>query len=174
MRQREANVRDIKEVRRELNRLRIITNNLERILDNVENEPKPQREETRRPPHYVHQYLIVRDINGVEIFIGDTVNFVSRGLYNTTSGIVYRFSALGSRVIARDSRIRPISRAPHNLRVVLNQVQCATKTKGHHLERLLQLQFNQARDQGKTSKEGIKDQPYQTLPHTLAKMNPLE
>ena len=123
MRRREANVRDIEEVRRELNRLRIITNNLERILDNVEAEPQPQREETRRPPQYVHQHPVVRDIDGVEILIGDTVTFLSRGLYNTTTGIVYRFSASGSRVTARDSRGRPISRAPHNLRVVLNQAQ---------------------------------------------------
>ena len=123
MRRREANVRDIEEVRRELNRLRIITNNLERILDNVEAEPQPQREETRRTPQYVHQHPLVRDIDGVEILIGDTVTFLSRGLYNTTTGIVYRFSASGSRVTARDSRGRPISRAPHNLRVVLNQAQ---------------------------------------------------
>ena len=123
MRQREANVRDIEEVRRELNRLRIITNNLEHILENVEAEPQPQREETRRPPQYVHQHPVVRDIDGVEILIGDTVTFLSRGLYNTTTGIVYRFSASGSRVTARDSRGRLISRAPHNLRVALNQAQ---------------------------------------------------
>ena len=123
MRRREANARDIEEVRRELNRLRIITNNLERILDNVEADPAPQREETRRTAQYVHQHPVVRDIDGVEILIGDTVTFVSRGLYNTTSGIVYRFSASGSRVTARDPRGRPISRAPHNLRVVLDQAQ---------------------------------------------------
>ena len=123
MRQREANIRDIEEVRRELNRLRIITNNFERILDNIEAETEPQREETRRPPQYAHQHPVVRDIDGVEILIGDTVTFVSRGLYNTTSGIVYRFSASGSRVTARDSRGRLISRAQHNLRVVLNQAQ---------------------------------------------------
>ena len=80
MRRRETNARDIEEVRRELNRLRIITNNLERILDNVEGNPEPQREETRRPPQYVHQHSVVRDIEGVEILIGDTVTFVSRGL----------------------------------------------------------------------------------------------
>ena len=123
MRQREANIRDIEEVRRELNRLKIITNNLERILDNVDAEPEPQREETRRPPYYMHQHPVVRDIDRVEILIGDTVTFVFRGLYNTASEIAYRFSASGSRVTARDSRRRPISRAPHNLRVVLNQAQ---------------------------------------------------
>ena len=123
MRQRETNTRDIEQVRRELNRLMIITNNLERILDNVEANPEPQREETRRPPQYVHQHPVARDIDGVEILIGDTVTFVSRGLYNTTTGIVYCFSASGNRVTSRDSRGRPITRAPHNLRVVLNQAQ---------------------------------------------------
>ena len=123
MRRREANAKDTEQVRRKLNRLRIITNNLERILHNVEANPEPQREETRRPPHYVHQNSVVRDIDGVEILIGDTVTFLSRGLYNTTSGIVYRFSASGNRVTTRDSRGRPITRAPHNLRVVLNQAE---------------------------------------------------
>ena len=122
MRQREANAQEIEHIRRELSRLRIITSNLERILENVEAQPEPQRQETetRRPPQYVHQHLVVRDIDGVEILIGDTVHFTSRGLYNTTSGIVYKFSRSGNRVTSRDSRGRPISRAPHNLGVVLN------------------------------------------------------
>ena len=123
MRRREANAQEIEDIRAELNRLRIIASNLERILENVEAEPEPQREEaeSRRSPQYTHQHPVVRDIDGVEILIGDTVQFVSRGLYNTTSGIVYKFSASGSRVTSRDARGRPISRAPHNLRVVLNQ-----------------------------------------------------
>ena len=122
MRRREANAQEIEDIRRELNQLRIITSNLERILENVEAEAEPQRQEreTRRPLQYVHQHPVVRDIDRVEILIGDTVHFVSRGLYNTTSGIVCKFSPSGSRVISRDSRGRPISRAPHNLRVVLN------------------------------------------------------
>ena len=105
-----------------MNRLRIITSNLERILHNVEaDQEQPRQEtETRRPPHYVHQHPVVRNIDGVEILIGDTVQFVSRGLYNTTSGIVYKFSASGNRVTSRDSRGRLISRAPHNLRVIFN------------------------------------------------------
>ena len=122
MRQREANAQEIEHIRCKLSRLRIIISNLERILENVEAQPEPQRQgtETRRPPQYVHQHPVVRDIDGVEILIGDTVHFTSRGLYNTTSGIVYKFSRSGNRVTSRDSRGRPISRAPHNLRVVLN------------------------------------------------------
>ena len=124
MRRREANAQEIEDIRRELNRLRIIASNLERILDNVEAEPEPEPQrqelESRRPPQYIHRHQVVRDIDGVEILIGDTVQFVTRGLYNTTTGIVYKFSASGSRVTARDPRGRPISRAPHNLRVVLN------------------------------------------------------
>ena len=125
MRWREANAQEIEDIRRELNRLRIIASNLEHILENVEAKPEPQRQEleSRRSPQYIHRHLVVRDIDGVEILIGDTVQFVTRGLYNTTSGIVYKFSASGNRVTARDSRGRPISRAPHNLRVVLNQQQ---------------------------------------------------
>ena len=69
MRRREANARDIEQVRRELNRLRIITINLERIIDNIQADPEPQREETRRPPHYVHKHPLVRDTDGAEILI---------------------------------------------------------------------------------------------------------
>ena len=68
----------------------------------------------------MHKHPVIRDINRVEIIIGDMVHFVSRGLDNTTSGIVYKFSASGNRVTSRDSRGRPISRAPHSLQVVLN------------------------------------------------------
>ena len=122
MRRRKANAQEIEDIRRELNQLRIITSNLERILENVEAEAEPQRQErdTRRPPHYAHQHPVVRDIDGIEILIGDTVQFISRGLYNTTSGVVYKFSPSGTRVTSRDSRGRSISRAPHNLRVILN------------------------------------------------------
>ena len=122
MRQREANTEEIEDIRRELNRVMIITSNLEHILENVETKPELQRQEaeTWRPPQYVHQHPVVRDIDGVEILIGNTVNFVARGLCNTTSGIVYKFFASGNRVISRDSRGRPVSRVPYNLRVVLN------------------------------------------------------
>ena len=122
MRRREVNAQEIEYIRRELNRLRIITSILERILENVEAEAEPQGQErdTRRPPQYAHQHPVVRDIDGVEILIGDTVHFISRGLYNTTSGVVYKFSPSGSRVTSGDSRGRPISRASHNLRVILN------------------------------------------------------
>ena len=122
MRQREANTQEVEDIRCKLNRLRIITSNLEHILENVEAEAEPQGQEAeaRRPSQYVHQHPVVRDIDGVEILIGDTVHFVSRGLYNTTSGIMYKFSASRNRVASKDSRGMPISRAPQNLRVVLN------------------------------------------------------
>ena len=69
MRRREANVQEVEDIRRELNRLRIVTSNLESILENVEAKAELQRQETdtRRPPQYVHQHPFVRDIDGVEI-----------------------------------------------------------------------------------------------------------
>ena len=42
MRRAEANAQEIEDIRRELNRLRIIASNLERILENVEAEPEPE------------------------------------------------------------------------------------------------------------------------------------
>ena len=41
MRRREANAQDIEDIRCKLNRLQIITSNLERILHNVEAEQEP-------------------------------------------------------------------------------------------------------------------------------------
>ena len=113
---------DIEQLRQELNRLRLEADNIERLLTaaqvqrEVHNQPE---EEDRRPPIYRHTHPVVRDREGVEILIGDQVEFITRGLFTSTRGVVYKIVDSGSRVTARDQFRRSISRAPHNVRVIL-------------------------------------------------------
>ena len=108
----------IRELREELDRLRLAANNIERLLNiveqNIEAEPI-----NRRPATYPFTHPVVRDIDGREILIGDRVEFVTRGAYSSTSGTVYKVTPSGTRVTVRDHLRRPISRAPHNLRIIL-------------------------------------------------------
>ena len=73
----------------------------------------------KRPRNYRHTHPVVYDNKGVEILIGDQVQFVTRGLFASTRGVIYKISASGNRVTAREHTRRPISRAPHNVRVVI-------------------------------------------------------
>jgi len=107
----ERDQNDIEELRRELQRLRLAAENIVNLLQTAEDR------QNRRTPQYVHQHPVVRDRDGTEILIGDTVLFLSRGLFASRSGVVYKISSNGERVTSRDDRNRPISRAPYNLRV---------------------------------------------------------
>ena len=120
-RQNAVNIEDLQE---ELWRIRITVNNIERILQTVRNQDRQDRGEDlwvnpadRRGPDYPHNHPRVLDSEGTEILIGDTVNFLTRGLFTSTSGVVYKVSQSGNRVTSRDSFRRAISRASHNLRV---------------------------------------------------------
>ena len=57
-----------------------------------------------------------RDSWGNLIVLGDTVLFNTRGLFNSTYGVVTKISK--ARITARDDSGRAISRAPHNVTVV--------------------------------------------------------
>ncbi len=62
---------------------------------------------------------MVRDIDGTDILIGDRVTSLTRGLFLSESGIVYKVSSNGWRVTNRDNNCHSISRGPHNLRIQL-------------------------------------------------------
>ena len=116
-----ANIEDLQE---ELRRLRITANNIEWILQTARDQNRQEEGENirvnpadRRGQDYQHNHPRIFDSEGTEILIGDTVTFLTRGLFTSTSGIVYKVSQSGNRVISRDSFRRAISRAPHNLRV---------------------------------------------------------
>ena len=74
----------------------------------------------RRPRvNYNEHHPVIFDAIGTEILIGDTIQFMTRGRYNSRDGIVYKISDTGSRVTARDDRGRSISRSPQNVIVLL-------------------------------------------------------
>ena len=110
---------DLSELRQELERLRITANNIERIINDTQVESVVQTNQDRRPRGYRHSHPAMYDSEGIEILIGDHVQFVTRGLFTSTRGVVYKISPSGNRVTARDNLRRSISRAPHNLRVII-------------------------------------------------------
>ena len=94
------NAVDIEELRQELNRLRIAANNIERLITAAED--REEQPGDRRPRDYPHTHPVVRDRDGREIIIGDQVTFLTRGLFSSESGTVYKISSSGARVTARD------------------------------------------------------------------------
>ena len=102
---------EIDELRRELHRLRVAAEHIVNLLQNTEDR------QNRRTNQYTHSHPVVRDRDGTEILIGDRVLFLTRGLYSSRTGIVYKISQNGERVTSRDERDRSISRAPYNLRI---------------------------------------------------------
>ena len=96
--------------------LRLAANQIERTLEQHLEDRERQAEENqeRGPP----TDPLVQDRDGNNIHIGDQVIFLTRGLYNSTTGIVYKVSRTGSRVTARDESDRSISRRPSNVRVI--------------------------------------------------------
>lgn len=74
------NNQDIAELREELDRLRIAADNIERIINDAQEETiTVQANRDRRPRGYRHTHPVVHDTEGVEILIGDQVQFVTRG-----------------------------------------------------------------------------------------------
>ena len=122
----------VEDLRRELDRLLIATRNIERLIQEAEetvvnrNERAEQQRnqadrtttDRRRNLNYREEHPVVRDRAGIEILIGDQVRFLTSGKHNSTTGVVYKISNNGTRVTARDSEGRSISRAPHNITVI--------------------------------------------------------
>ena len=112
---------NIRVLQQELNRLRLAADNIERIINTAQRQEEqdiPEAERNRRPTNYRHNHPVVRDRDGIEILIGDQVEFLTRGNYSSTRGVVYKIAGNGSRVTARDQSRQPISRAPRNIRVI--------------------------------------------------------
>ena len=103
---------EVEKLRRELHRLRVAAEHIVNLLQTTENR------QDRRTENYNHRHPVVRDSDGTEILIGDRVRFLTRGLFSSRTGIVYKISDSGERVTSRDDRNRPISRAPQNLKVL--------------------------------------------------------
>jgi hypothetical protein len=60
--------------------------------------------------------MLVKDRDGNNICVGDTVLFLTKGKYHSTQGQVTQVNKM--RVTSRDDQGNYISRAPHNVRRV--------------------------------------------------------
>ena len=59
-----------------------------------------------------------RDRDGTPILFGDTVTFLTKGLYESCEGTIYKVAKNKSRITAKDAKGNSISRPPNNVRVV--------------------------------------------------------
>ena len=121
----------IEDLRTELGRLQLATCNIERLIQETEEQVSHEEPahhqgqriididiDRRQDINYTENHPIVRDRNGTEILIGDEVMFLTQGAYNSWSGVIYKVSSNGARVTARDNNRRSISRAPNNVEIV--------------------------------------------------------
>ena len=118
----------IEDLRTELERLQLVTRNIERLIQQAGEQANPGEPvvhqadriidfeiDRRAGINYTRNHPVVRDTNNTEILIGDEVRFLTRGVYDSWTGVVYKVSSNGARVTARDDRGRSISRAPSNV-----------------------------------------------------------
>ena len=99
----------------ELERLRITINEKEQELQKLKIREKELKKNKRKEKSSDTGFY---DRDGIPINIGDTVVFLTKGLFNTKEGVVYKLAENKSRVTSKDKRGNSISRAPYNLRVV--------------------------------------------------------
>ena len=129
----------IEELRTELERLQLAARNIKRLIHHAEEQEQGQEQIQANPAeagsrqgdvildidinrradlNYTENHPVVYDWSDTEILIGDTVRFLTRGRYDSWTGIVYKISSNRARITARDERGRSISRAPHNVEVI--------------------------------------------------------
>ena len=96
--------------------LRLAANQIERTLEQhlEERERLVEGNQERGPP----TDPLVQDRDENNIHIGDQIIFLTRVLYNSTTGPDYKVSNTSSRVTARDDYRRSISRSHNNVRIV--------------------------------------------------------
>ena len=95
----------------------ISDNDTTTVTEREDEVEPPTRRSARHPQQREFTYLGVNDAVGSQIHIGDTVKFLSKGLFTSNSVVVYKAANNLSRVTAKDNKGRNISRSPRNLRV---------------------------------------------------------
>ena len=111
----------LEDLRQQLEKLEIIASNIRTSIDNLADEERRRSTEaaTDRAVNALNNRpLRVIDRNECIIEIGSRVEFLTRGKYSSSNGVVTRFSRNGERVFSKDSEGHEIVRAPHNLRVL--------------------------------------------------------
>ena len=108
----------IENLRRQLARLEIATDNIRQSIQDLENEQGPQQVQPRPAAAPVQQAQQVVDRDGNDILIGSRVRFITKGKYRSTEGVVTRFSRDHTRVFAEDIDGFEVPKAPRNVRVI--------------------------------------------------------
>ena len=103
----------------QLEQLRIATENIQNTIKRLqEKEDQGQEHPTPRQTRGAPTDPEVRDRDHRTIHYDDTVVFLTRGLYNSTTGRVFKVSTSGNRITARDKQGRSISRNRRNVRII--------------------------------------------------------
>ena len=108
----------------ELKRLSIVSANIRRTIAQLEGEVRSGEDQVVGPAATIsssQQEDEIFDRDGNIITIGCEVIFLTRGRFKTTRGTVTHFSDNKSRVFAIDKKSTEISRAPRNVRIVVNR-----------------------------------------------------
>ena len=108
------NDEEYEEAINELKNLRITIEDLEEELEVLKEHEVIYRKRIRKQRN---RGTGVCDRDGTPIWFGDKVTFLTKGLYGTKEGIVYKVSSNKSRITAKDEKGNAISRAPKNVRV---------------------------------------------------------
>ena len=114
----------IENLRVELDRLTIASNNIRRAIEELEQQdlssgPKlPSSKSAAAVPEIESEVFRPRDQDGRTISIGDTVFFLTRGRYNSTQGTVTKLSKNHGRVFSIDGKGHEVPRAFRNVRVI--------------------------------------------------------
>ena len=109
-----TNRQTIRDIAKQLNQLRIATENIQVTLNRLEQEEQTLEARDRRPPTDPE----ITDRDNRIIHYGNTVVFLTRGLYNSATGTVYWVSVSGNRVTARDHQGSSTSRSLQNLHLL--------------------------------------------------------
>lgn len=98
-----------KSLKQELERLTIASNRIRDLISNLENTSDAATKDSRTSAP--------RDQYGNPIQVGDRVRFPTRGKFQSTSGIVKRFSRAQERVLSTDNSGNEIVRSIKNVAV---------------------------------------------------------
>ena len=113
----------IKDLRQQLESLRITTRKIERAITSSEGEQKQDQHQQVAAPLEA-ETGVPRDTDGWIIRIGDRVCFLNKEKFLTRTGVIVRFSTNHTWVISRDDNNQELIWAPRNVQIINWQASC--------------------------------------------------
>ena len=119
-----TNRQTIQELTDQLRSIRLAAENIKQTIQLLQEEAENPRDDDRAQPAAEQELRgpptnpPTRDRDNQLIHYNDKIIFLTRGLYNSTTGRVYRVARNGNTVTARDDQGRSISRQPQNVRIL--------------------------------------------------------